>query len=128
MITSAGAAATSTASIIGWRCTIFSVSYREVLALDDIDFQTECGRSIALIGPNGAGKSTLLKSLAGLIKPDHGVIRWRGKPLTKSSHEIAYLPQRGDVDWQFPITVRGLVEMGRSSQPRLVEKLPQARC
>jgi len=90
-----------------------SVSYREVLALDDIDFQTECGRSIALIGPNGAGKSTLLKSLAGLIKPDQGVIRWRGKPLTKSSHEIAYLPQRGDVDWQFPITVRGLVEMGR---------------
>lgn len=90
-----------------------SVSYREVLALDDIDFTTECGRSIALIGPNGAGKSTLLKSLAGLIKPDHGVIRWRGKPLTKSSHEIAYLPQRGDVDWQFPITVRGLVEMGR---------------
>ena len=80
-----------------------SVSYREVLALDDIDFQTECGRSIALIGPNGAGKSTLLKSLAGLIKPDHGVIRWRGKPLTKSSHEIAYLPQRGDVALGFSL-------------------------
>ncbi len=90
-----------------------SVSYREVLALSDIHFSSECGRSIALIGPNGAGKSTLLKSLAGLIKPDAGVIRWRGHPLTESSHEIAYLPQRGDVDWQFPITVRGLVEMGR---------------
>lgn len=89
------------------------VSYREVLALADIDFTTECGRGIALVGPNGAGKSTLLKALAGLIKPDRGVIRWRGKPLIKSSHEIAYLPQRGDVDWQFPITVRGLVEMGR---------------
>ncbi|MFM7604083.1 MAG: ATP-binding cassette domain-containing protein, partial [Prosthecobacter sp.] len=45
------------------------VTYREVLALDDIDFATECGRSIGLIGPNGAGKSTLLKSLAGLIPP-----------------------------------------------------------
>ncbi len=93
--------------------TGLAVSYREVLALEGIDFSSECGRSLALIGPNGAGKSTLLKSLAGLIKPDHGVIRWRGKPLTKSSHEIAYLPQRGDIDWNFPITVRGLVEMGR---------------
>ena len=90
-----------------------TVSYREVKAIEGIDFHTECGRSIALIGPNGAGKSTLLKSLAGLIKPDEGVIRWRGHPLTESSREIAYLPQRGDVDWNFPITVRGLVEMGR---------------
>ncbi len=90
-----------------------SVSYREVLALEGIDFSTECGRSMALIGPNGAGKSTLLKSLAGLIRPDSGTILWRGKALTRSSHEIAYLPQRGDVDWNFPITVRGLVEMGR---------------
>jgi ABC-type Mn2+/Zn2+ transport system ATPase subunit len=89
------------------------VSYREVLALDGIHFATECGRSIALIGPNGAGKSTLLKTLAGLMQADSGSIIWRGKALTKSSHEIAYLPQRGDVDWNFPITVRGLVEMGR---------------
>ncbi|HYF36827.1 MAG TPA: ABC transporter ATP-binding protein [Prosthecobacter sp.] len=89
------------------------VSYQEVLALDDISFATECGRSIALIGPNGAGKSTLLKSLAGLLKPDAGSILWRGRALTQSSFEIAYLPQRGDIDWNFPITVRGLVEMGR---------------
>jgi ABC-type Mn2+/Zn2+ transport system ATPase subunit len=89
------------------------VSYRETRALEDVNFATECGRSVALIGPNGAGKSTLLKSLAGLLKPDAGRILWRGKPLTRSSHEIAYLPQRGDVDWNFPITVRGLVEMGR---------------
>jgi ABC-type Mn2+/Zn2+ transport system ATPase subunit len=89
------------------------VSYQDVLALDGINFGTECGRSIALIGPNGAGKSTLLKSLAGLLRADSGSILWRGKPLTRSSYEIAYLPQRGDVDWNFPITVRGLVEMGR---------------
>jgi len=90
-----------------------SVSYRETRALDDIRFATECGRSIALIGPNGAGKSTLLKALAGLLKADTGRILWRDKPLTRSSHELAYLPQRGDIDWNFPITVRGLVEMGR---------------
>ncbi|WP_050026353.1 ATP-binding cassette domain-containing protein [Verrucomicrobium sp. BvORR034] len=89
------------------------VSYREVLALEGINFATECGRSLALVGPNGAGKSTLLKSLAGLLKADSGRILWRGSPLVSSSHELAYLPQRGDVDWNFPITVRGLVEMGR---------------
>jgi ABC-type Mn2+/Zn2+ transport system ATPase subunit len=89
------------------------VSYQEVRALDGIGFSTECGRSLALIGPNGAGKSTLLKCLAGLIQPGRGRISWRGQALTRSSREIAYLPQRGDVDWQFPITVRGLVEMGR---------------
>ncbi len=89
------------------------VQYQEVRALEKINFATECGRSMALIGPNGAGKSTLLKSLAGLIPGATGRILWRGEPLTRSSREIAYLPQRGDIDWNFPITVRGLVEMGR---------------
>ncbi|MCE9520252.1 MAG: metal ABC transporter ATP-binding protein [Verrucomicrobia bacterium] len=93
--------------------TALSASYREVKALQDVTFATECSRSLALIGPNGAGKSTLLKCLAGLLRPDAGKIIWRGKTLTCSSREIAYLPQRGDIDWNFPITVRGLVEMGR---------------
>ena len=95
------------------RVSGLTVSYREVLALENVAFETECGRSIALVGPNGAGKSTLLKTLAGLLTPESGTIEWRGQELTKSSHEIAYLPQRGEIDWQFPITVRGLVEMGR---------------
>jgi ABC-type Mn2+/Zn2+ transport system ATPase subunit len=93
--------------------TALSASYREVKALQDVAFATECSRSLALVGPNGAGKSTLLKCLAGLIRPDNGKIIWRGRTLTCSSREIAYLPQRGDIDWNFPITVRGLVEMGR---------------
>ncbi len=89
------------------------VSYREVLALENINFRAACGRSIALIGPNGAGKSTLLKALAGLLPVRQGRVLWRGKSLRRGSHEVAYLPQRGEVDWNFPITVRGLVEMGR---------------
>lgn len=95
------------------RVSGLTVSYREVLALEEVGFETECGRSIALVGPNGAGKSTLLKTLAGLLTPESGSIEWRGRKLTQSSYEIAYLPQRGEIDWQFPITVRGLVEMGR---------------
>jgi ABC-type Mn2+/Zn2+ transport system ATPase subunit len=88
-------------------------SYRETVAFEDITFATECGRSLALLGPNGAGKSSLIKTLAGIHRADRGSILWRGKPLKQSSREIAYLPQREDVDWNFPLTVRGLIEMGR---------------
>ncbi len=89
------------------------VNYGKVMALCDVAFRTSCGKSVALIGPNGAGKSTLIKALAGLIRPECGEIRWRGQAMTKSSHEIAYLPQREEIDWNFPATVRGIVEMGR---------------
>jgi len=93
-----------------------SVSYRRIEALSDVSFATSCGNSLALIGPNGAGKSTLLKALAGLLRPVRGRILWRGSPIGRWSREIAYLPQREDVDWKFPITVRGVVEMGRYPQ------------
>lgn len=90
-----------------------TVRYAETVALDSVDMQTRCGRCVALVGPNGAGKSTLMKSLAGLIVPESGGITWKGNPLSRSTAEIAYLAQRSQVDWHFPLTVRGLVEMGR---------------
>ncbi len=90
-----------------------SVYYGSLLALNGISFSITCGHTLALMGPNGAGKSTLIKALAGLIRPDSGKILWNGRPLHDTPGEIAYLPQRSDVDWSFPITVRALVEMGR---------------
>lgn len=96
--------------------TDLSVHYRRVLALEQVSFATSCGNRVALIGPNGAGKSTLLKAIAGLVPRTAGTIRWRGTPVKKWSREFAYLPQREEVDWSFPITVRGLVEMGRYPQ------------
>jgi ABC-type Mn2+/Zn2+ transport system ATPase subunit len=93
-----------------------SVSYRRVRALENISMATSCGNRVALVGPNGAGKSTLLKAIAGLVPRDHGTILWRGTAVRKWSREFAYLPQREEVDWAFPITVRGLVEMGRYPQ------------
>ena len=74
---------------------------------------TSCGNRVALIGPNGAGKSTLLKAIAGLVPRSAGTLTWRGVAVRKWSREFAYLPQREEIDWSFPITVRGLVEMGR---------------
>jgi len=92
------------------------VSYRKVAALKDVSLATSCGNRVALIGPNGAGKSTLLKAIAGLVPRDSGTILWRGTQVRKWSREFAYLPQREEIDWSFPITVRGLVEMGRYPQ------------
>ncbi len=93
-----------------------TVRYRRVLALEDVSLATSCGNRVALIGPNGAGKSTLLKAIAGLVPRDGGSINWRGTAVKKWSREFAYLPQREEVDWSFPITVRGMVEMGRYPQ------------
>ena len=90
-----------------------TAGYSSEPALEDISFEAACGRTLALIGPNGAGKSTLLNALAGLLTPGSGEILWNGAPLAQHRREIAYLPQRNEVNWQFPITVRQLVEMGR---------------
>ncbi|MFC4992938.1 metal ABC transporter ATP-binding protein [Rubritalea tangerina] len=92
------------------------MNYRSIPALKDITLNTSCGNRVALIGPNGAGKSTLLKAIAGLVTKAHGSISWRGTQIKKWSKEFAYLPQREEIDWDFPITVRGLVEMGRYPQ------------
>jgi len=88
-----------------------SLYYGKICAIEDINFSICCGNSLALIGPNGAGKSTLLSAIAGILKFRQGRITWDGKELPR--HEIAYIPQRSEVDWEFPITVRQLVELGR---------------
>jgi ABC-type Mn2+/Zn2+ transport system ATPase subunit len=90
-----------------------TVSYQRVPALHHINFKLSCGRCVGLLGPNGAGKSTLLKAIAGLVKREAGRILLHGRDIIENSGQIAYLPQRESVDWDFPITVRGLVEMGR---------------
>jgi manganese/iron transport system ATP-binding protein/manganese/zinc/iron transport system ATP- binding protein len=90
-----------------------TVSYRRIPALHHIEFEVECGQTVALLGPNGAGKSTLLKALAGLLPVETGSIRFHGKEVHGATQEFAYLPQREQIDWDFPTTVRGIVEMGR---------------
>ena len=69
--------------------------------------------SCGIVGPNGAGKSTLIKASLGLIKPISGKIEYFNLPLKDVQKRIAYVPQRQSVDWDFPITVRDLVLMGR---------------
>lgn len=103
-----------------------TVNYRKLVAIDGISFATSCGNRVALIGPNGAGKSTLLKAIAGLVSRGAGTIKWRGAPVRKWSSEFSYLPQREEIDWAFPITVRGLVEMGRYPHLGLLKRFGPA--
>ena len=93
------------------------VAYRHNTVLQDISLQAHCGSCLALVGPNGAGKSTLLKAIAGLVKRRKGSITWSGEDNMRCrGGEFAYLPQHEEVNWDFPITVRGVVEMGRYPQ------------
>lgn len=94
-----------------------SFGYQAERIFSNLSFQVGNGQCVALLGGNGAGKTTLLKILAGLLKADAGTITWQGRPVTGSHFGAAYLPQRETIDWAFPITVRGVVEMGR--YPRL---------
>jgi ABC-type Mn2+/Zn2+ transport system ATPase subunit len=83
------------------------------LAIQHITLSVPAGKRVALVGPNGAGKSTLLKAAAGLLPVREGMLKIYGQPVGACHHRVAYLPQRGEIDWQFPITLRRLVMTGR---------------
>jgi ABC-type Mn2+/Zn2+ transport system ATPase subunit len=68
-----------------------------------------------MIGPNGAGKSTLLKAMAGLLPSVTGCLRIFGKPPRHVSRQLAYVPQRNEVDWRFPLNALDVVLMGRDA-------------
>jgi manganese/zinc/iron transport system ATP- binding protein len=89
-----------------------TVAYREAPVLWDIDLTVPRGVLMAVVGPNGAGKTTLIKSILGLIKPVTGAVLVEGKPYSPRNRSVAYVPQRGTVDWDFPTTVADVVLMG----------------
>jgi manganese/iron transport system ATP-binding protein len=92
-----------------------SAGYSGDLALEGISFAVQRGERIALVGPNGAGKSTLLKTLIGLLKPARGEIRIHEDTTRQAiSSHVAYVPQFGEVDWNFPVSVWDVVMMGRT--------------
>lgn len=82
-------------------------------ALREVSLRVPPGARIALVGPNGSGKSTMLKAVAGLLPVRSGEIGVYGNPVGACHHRVAYLPQRGEIDWRFPISLRRLVTTGR---------------
>lgn len=102
-----------------------NMSYESGPALEHLSFELQKGERLAVVGPNGAGKSTLFKVIAGVLSPSSGKVHVYG-------HEpgghicIAYVPQRSQVDWNFPVNVSEVVMMGRIGKLRLFRH-PRAR-
>ena len=91
----------------------YSYSTQIPPALNKVSLRLEPGTLTALVGPNGAGKSTLLSLLQGNSRPDQGEVTVGGKQLIHNRSQVALMPQRGKLNWSFPITVEGLVALGR---------------
>jgi len=90
-----------------------TVAYNGKAVLEDVSFDVPHGAQVAVVGPNGAGKSTLFKALVGLVSVRSGQIRIHSQPLRHHQDCVAYIPQREEVDWRFPVSVWDVVMMGR---------------
>jgi manganese transport system ATP-binding protein len=101
---------TPTVEVTGLRA-----GYGATLALEHVDLALEPGLVHGLIGMNGSGKSTLFKAIMELVRPIAGDVRLFGEApqLARTRGRVAYAPQSELVDWQFPVSVREVVAMGR---------------
>ncbi len=90
-----------------------TMAYHQTPVLWDIDAEIKDNSITAIVGPNGAGKSTLLKGMLGLLKPLSGKVEIFGKPSSEVLNRIAYVPQTGSVNWDFPTTALDVVTMGQ---------------
>ncbi|HEU0016329.1 MAG TPA: metal ABC transporter ATP-binding protein [Longimicrobium sp.] len=89
-----------------------TVAYRDKPVLWDVDLRVPAGVLMAIVGPNGAGKSTLIKAALGLVRAAAGQVLVHGRPYAEQRKLVAYVPQRGSVDWDFPTSVLDVVMMG----------------
>ena len=102
-----------------------SVAYDGTPVLREVTFQIPHGARVAVVGPNGAGKSTLFKALVGLLPLRSGKIFIHNLPLGHHLDCVAYVPQREEVDWHFPVTVRDVVLMGRFGHQKWLQRSGQ---
>jgi manganese/zinc/iron transport system ATP- binding protein len=100
-----------------------TVCYGRLAALQGVTVDIPCGSLTAVTGPNGAGKSTLLRAILGWLPLASGEIRIGDAHPQHALPRLAYLPQRHAIDWDFPITVREVVEQGRYPALRLFRRL-----
>lgn len=90
-----------------------TVSYAKKPVLYGVDVQVPQGALVGIIGPNGAGKSTMIRAIMGLLPLSSGWVKVFDEPFAQSRHRVGYVPQREQVDWDFPVNVMDVVMMGR---------------
>lgn len=100
-----------------------SVSYDRKRVLSNIFLEIEEGRRYGILGPNGSGKSTLLKAILGLIDDYTGEITVLGHDVRKVRRRVVYVPQRSEIDFTFPATVKDVVLMGRYPHKKVFQRM-----
>lgn len=93
-----------------------SASYGAARVIDNVSFASDGGQMVGIVGPNGVGKSTLVKVMLGLVPAARGQVTLDGVLLVRQPQRVAYVPQRAEIDWDYPTTTAELVAMG--STPR----------
>jgi len=96
------------------------VAYDRRLVVEDVTFSVPRGAMVGIVGPNGGGKSTLLKAILGLVPRLRGTVELLGRPVNRKARRlVGYVPQREDVDWNFPVSAYDVVMMGRVPSVKL---------
>ncbi|HWT23644.1 MAG TPA: ATP-binding cassette domain-containing protein [Solirubrobacteraceae bacterium] len=68
--------------------------FGDVIALDGVSFSVAPGQMFGFVGPNGAGKTTTMRILLGVLEPDAGTVRWRGRPIDAATRaRFGYMPE-----------------------------------
>ena len=106
--------------------TELTVDYDGVKAIEDVNFMVNAEKLTAIVGPNGAGKSTLIKALLGLIPTRTGTISCFGTSPKQYRKYISYVPQRAQIDWEFPANVFDVVAMGLYGELGLLRSFSSA--
>ena len=94
-------------------------------AVEGIHLHVARRSTLAIIGPNGGGKTTLLKILLGLLDGYTGSVRVTGlmpRVARSRGDVISWVPQRLAFNWDFPLTVRGVVAMGLVGRTGLLRR------
>jgi manganese/zinc/iron transport system ATP- binding protein len=94
------------------------VQFGETVVLENVTASLAAGTLVGVVGPNGAGKSTLFNAIAGLVPLHQGEILVHGLPSAKVRGRLAYVPQKEDINWRFPLTAKEVVLLGRVHKSR----------
>ena len=98
------------------------VRFGETVVLEHITASLAAGTLVGVVGPNGAGKSTLFNAVAGLVPLEQGEVLIHGLAPDQARGRLAYVPQKEDINWRFPLTAREVVLLGRVHKGRRLSK------